>query len=271
MSVTHRPTGLSVPRPPAEVGRTPPMSSAAGDQVRRLLGLTRVPSVGQLIASGRDSDIFEYGPDLVLRRSRDGRSMAVEARTMEYVRSRGYPVPAIDEVVEDGAALVMERIHGASMIDVLKRKPWSMRAQAKVLAQLHQRLHDIEAPDWIRAAPGTEGDALVHLDLHPLNVMIAGRGPVVIDWPNAARGQPATDVAITWVLLHSGSIPASGPLNAVLGRLRSTFVRAFIANFDLDPVRRQLQAVVDYKIRDPHMSTFECQAMRQLAESAALP
>ncbi len=129
---------------------------------------------------------------------------------MEYVRSQGYPVPEIHEITEDGAALVMERIDGASMIDVMKRRPWPFREQAAVLADLHQRLHAIEAPDWLPAAPGTDGDALLHLDLHPLNVIIAGHGPVVIDWPNAVRGQPATDVAITWVLLHSGSDPGAG-------------------------------------------------------------
>ncbi len=48
------------------------------------------------------------------------------------------------------------------------------------------------------------------------------------------------------------------------------FTRAFLSHFDLDPVRRQLQAVVDYKVQDPHMSTAECRAMRQLAESAGL-
>src|ERR1700722_10388813 len=48
--------------------------------------LTDVMEPGPLVASGRDSDIFEYGPDLVLRRSREGRSMLQEGRIMEYVR-----------------------------------------------------------------------------------------------------------------------------------------------------------------------------------------
>ena len=186
---------------------------------------------------------------------------------MEYVRSEGYPVPAVEEITEDGAALVMERIDGASMIDVMKRWPWPFRAQATVLARLHRQLHVIGAPDWVRTAPGSEGDALLHLDLHPLNVMISPRGPVVIDWPNVARGQPATDVAITWVLLNSGRIPAPALIDAILGRFRSMYTRTFLSHFDLEPVRRELQAVVDYKVRDENMSADECRAMRQLAAS----
>ena len=51
---------------------------------------------GRLLASGRDADIFEYGPRSVLRRSRVSRSLAREARTMDYLASNGYPVPAVE-------------------------------------------------------------------------------------------------------------------------------------------------------------------------------
>ena len=62
----------------------------------------RVIEPGPLLAAGRDADIFEYGSGLVLRRSREGRSMAREAQVMEYVRSQGFPVPAVEEVSDDG-------------------------------------------------------------------------------------------------------------------------------------------------------------------------
>ena len=96
---------------------------------------------GALLASGRDSDIFEYGDGLVLRCSRAGRSMATEARTMEYARQHGYPVPAVDELSDDGTNLVMERLDGSSMVAVLDKQPWTLKRQGTVLADLHQRLH----------------------------------------------------------------------------------------------------------------------------------
>src|SRR5579863_7548314 len=107
---------------------------------------------GALLAAGRDSDIFECGSGLVLRRSREGKSMTTEARTMEYARQHGYPVPAVHEVSDDGTELVMERIEGTSMVAVLGRRPWTIRHQGAVLAELHARLHEIPAPDWVRIA-----------------------------------------------------------------------------------------------------------------------
>jgi aminoglycoside phosphotransferase len=86
-----------------------------------------VEAPGGLIASGRDADIFEFGPGRVLRRSRNGRSMATEARTMEFVRSHGYPVPEIFEVSDDGTDLVMERIDGPTMVDAGAARPWNLR------------------------------------------------------------------------------------------------------------------------------------------------
>ena len=76
-----------------------------------------------LLASGRDGDIFEYGPGLVLRKTRDGRSIAHEARTMQYVAERGYPVPRVDDVRADGTEIVMERIDGPIMVDAMSRQP----------------------------------------------------------------------------------------------------------------------------------------------------
>jgi hypothetical protein len=62
--------------------------------------------LGRLLASGRDDDIFEYGPNSVLRRSRVSRSLELEARTMDYLAAHGYPVPAVEDLIDDGRCLV---------------------------------------------------------------------------------------------------------------------------------------------------------------------
>jgi aminoglycoside phosphotransferase (APT) family kinase protein len=153
---------------------------------------------GPLLATGRDSDIFDYGPGLVLRRSREGHSMADEARTMAFMREQGYPVPAVEEVSDDGLDLVMERIEGVTMVQALGRAPWTVRRQGATLADLHRRLHQIEAPPFLPPAPVGTGTKVLHLDLHPLNVMLGPKGPVVIDWPNARRGDPDVEVGPCW-------------------------------------------------------------------------
>jgi aminoglycoside phosphotransferase (APT) family kinase protein len=221
-----------------------------------------------LLAAGRDADIFEYGPDLVLRRSRRGRSMAGEARTMEYLRNHGYPVPAVEEVNDDGTDLVMERIDGPSMVDYMSRRPWTIRRQGMVLATLHRRLHAIAPPDFLPLAPAGAGDCFVHMDLHPLNVMIGAQGPVVIDWPNAARGDPLVDVGLAWVLMEAGEIPSNPVIGAVLGRGRAMLINGFLGHLDvdLDAVKGKLREVVDFKVRDPNMSLGEQQAMWRVVE-----
>jgi aminoglycoside phosphotransferase (APT) family kinase protein len=202
---------------------------------------------------------------LVLRRSREGHSMATEARTMEYARSHGYPVPFVDEVSDDGVDLVLERIEGPSMVDAITKRPWTIGHQGDVLADLHRRLHEIPAPEWLGPAMCGEGDRLLHLDLHPLNVMITKKGPVVIDWPNARRGDPDVDVALTWVLMSAGEVPTGRFEAALVAFGRKRLIKRFLRGFDVAALRHHLPAVVEWKCTDAHMSASEQEAMRRLA------
>ncbi len=221
---------------------------------------------GPLLASGRDADIFEYGPGRVLRRARSGRSMAREARAMTYARSLGYPVPAVDEVSDDGTALVMERIDGPSMVEALLRRPWAAGRMGRVLAELHQRLHRLAAPQWLPAAPVGRGDRMVHLDLHPLNVLLGPAGPVVIDWANASAGDPSTDVALTWALLHAGEVDAGRLITLAARSVRGRLLTRFLGGVDRRAAAVALPGAVEWKCTDAHLSASERAGMRRLSE-----
>jgi aminoglycoside phosphotransferase (APT) family kinase protein len=194
--------------------------------------------------------------------------MALEARIMGHARAHGYPVPAVDHISDDGTDLVMERIDGPTMLAALGRRPWTLREQGRVLAELHQRLHGIPAPDWVPDAPGGKGDRLVHLDLHPLNVILTAKGPVVIDWPNARRGDGNADVALTWALVAAGTLPGNRAKAAVLSRGRATLIASFLRPFDRAAVMAQMAGIVEWKVGDAHLSAAEQQAMRSLAAQA---
>ncbi len=226
---------------------------------------------GPRIASGRDCDVFEYGPGLVLRRSREGRSQAREAETMRHVAALGFPVPAVEEVSPDGTDLVMARVEGSDLVRLLERHPWRARRYGALLGGLHRRLHEIPAPPALPAAPVGDGDRLVHLDLHPLNVMIGPDGPVVIDWSNAGRGDPAVDVALAWVLMAAGSVPTGRVVAAVVGPVRRALVRGFLDAVDVPAARAVLRPAVEWKLLDPHMSAAERRAMQELAEREGTP
>jgi hypothetical protein len=149
---------------------------------------------------------------------------------MEHARRRGFPVAEAQALGD--TEIVMQRLRGPTMLEAMERRPWTIGRQAALLADLHRRLHAIEAPDWLPARVG-EGTELLHLDLHPDNVILTEAGPSVIDWPNVSRGPGTADIAYTWVILTTAAEPGGslrGRLLAALGR--RAFVTAFMRRFD---------------------------------------
>ena len=203
----------------------------------------------KLIAAGRASEIFDLADGRVLRRFRAGGDPEREALVMEHAHRHGYPVPRVLEVTPD--ALVLDRIEGPTMLEELRRRPWTLRRNASVLAELHEQLHEIVAPSGLPAAGG--GDRLLHLDLHPDNVILSPGGPFVIDWTNARRGDPALDVALTWVILATSG--------GAFGRL---FLRSFLPRFDRDGLSRALPAAAERRLADVNVTDRERTAVRRL-------
>jgi len=219
----------------------------------------------QILASGRDGDIFEFAPGLVLRKTRDGRSIAHEARTMRYVAEQGYPVPRIEEVRAAGTEIVMERIEGPMMMDAMARPPWKLGAHLEILADLHDRLHLIEGPDWLPGMPDG-GNSLLHLDLHPMNVIMSPNGPVVVDWPNARRGDPMVDVALSYALITCGRIPLPRPVAVALDMVRRPVIRRTFAKRYIGPAfYRRVAEMAELKCFDTNMAPDEIRALHKLA------
>lgn len=222
--------------------------------------------LGPKLAEGRDSEIFEHGPGRVLRRSRDGRSLVSEAEIMRYVLDAGYPVPRVHDAGE--GFLVMDRVDGPSMLDVAARHPWRLGEYGRLLADLHRRLHDLPAPPGLPSA-GVPGDRLLHRDLHPLNVLMPEGGPVVIDWANCAAGDPAYDVADTWVLFATAEVPGSRWDRALAAVGRRFFLRGFLRASDREAARAAIPAAVENRLTDRNMSEREKERMRAMAREAA--
>jgi len=108
------------------------------------------------------------------------------------------------------------------MYEEIGRKPWLAGQLGRELADLHRRLDVIAAPDFLSG----EGN-LLHLDLHPGNVVLGPEGPVVLDWASATKGDRRLDVALSWVSL------AVARLAPVMKLTRWRFLRSFMA--DVDP------------------------------------
>ena len=196
----------------------------------------------KLLAAGRASQIYDLGDGRVLRRFVGVGFPEREAAVMEHARAHGFPVPRVLEQQHDG--LLLEKVEGRTMAQDLWRRPWRAGAHARSLADLHAQLHAIPALDSLSALD--EGDAVLHLDLHPLNVILSRAGPVVIDWTNARRGTPEVDVALTWLITMT-SAPAPARV----------FGRAFARAVGRDAIARGLRTAADFRLRDPNVSDVE--------------
>jgi aminoglycoside phosphotransferase (APT) family kinase protein len=187
---------------------------------------------GTLVGAGRNADVYDVGGGRVLRRYRDGRDAAAvdrEAQVMAHARAHGVPVPEVFEVT--GSDIVMERAVGPTMLDVLGRQPWTLRRQARLLARLHETVHQAPALPGLRAPCGDEdldGQVLLHRDLHPMNVILTSAGPVIIDWEGAARGPAMYDVAWTWVIIASSEVQGTGLALAAVRAMQAQLTRSFV-------------------------------------------
>ncbi|MEE6257630.1 phosphotransferase [Plantactinospora sonchi] len=210
---------------------------------------------GVLLGTGREADVFALDDGRVLRRYRHGGDVTREASIMRYVGECGLPVPRVDRA--EGAELVMERIEGPTMLGAFLAGQLDVPAGAAILADLHGRLRGLPP------RPGARPESrVVHLDLHPDNVMLGPAGPVLIDWRNARDDEPDLDVAV------SALIMAEVAVNNLfgLGELGARFLAAFLARVPGDPVRLLDTAVAMRRV-NPTLSTDE---VGRLDEAASL-
>ncbi len=216
--------------------------------------------------------MFALGGDRVLRRYRVPIDATVEARLMRYLAAAGYPVPEVFDA--EGRDLVLERLNGPDMLADLGRRPWLIRRHARTLADLHNRLHRIDGPPGWPAAAGRDGTVLasgttmLHLDLHPANVMLTRRGPVVIDWVGARVGAPGVDVAMAYLILSTSDsdlIPVW--LRPVIRWLRTAYLNRFVAAAQDNPWPH-LASVARARIADINTRPAEAARLLRIAERA---
>lgn len=190
-----------------------------------------------------------------------------EAAVMQHVREHGYPAPRVFEV--SGSEIVMERIDGPTMLTEFGSKPWNILKHARTIGQLLHLLHSLPAPDWLRRKHDT-GETIVHMDLHPDNVMLTSDGPIVIDWTNAGIGNAAAEVADLWLVSANAEIPGGRVKRTLLGLGRGLFVRTLIKQFDRDEVRAQLEVALGGRLNDRNMREGERARMSAFVERWAL-
>lgn len=189
----------------------------------------------------------------MLRRYREGGDVAPEAAVMAHVAEHGFPVPKVFAAA--GPDLTMERLQGRTMLAELLDGAIAVADAAELLADLHLRLHAFPA----RVAAG---ERVLHMDLHPDNVMLTQRGPVVIDWRNAIEGPADLDVAVTAVIFAQVAFFPDPTLTA----LARAALHPFLARVGGRPLD-ELDRAVGIRRRDPNLTAEE---LSNLDRAAAL-
>lgn len=219
----------------------------------------------QPLRKGLTSDVFAFGDDRVLKllHPRYSRAKAEsEFRITGMLHGAGLPVPRAHEVVEQDSrfGIVFERVLGLSLLQVVERKPWKLFYAAKMLAELHAQVHGFTAPsemptqraqlqNWLanandftprerQAAQDSlalvpDGHAVCHGDMHPANILLSDRGPIIIDWSAATRGDSGVDVARTSVLFESAKLPPDSAWHThlLLALARRLLHRTYLARY----------------------------------------
>jgi aminoglycoside phosphotransferase (APT) family kinase protein len=221
---------------------------------------------GDLVARGNTSDVWQWTATTVVKVLRPDiptHWAALEASITQRVHEAGLPVPATDGVVEvDGyPGVVLERIDGMSMWSQMKADPTELRSLMEVLLDLQSeilsagaldgvpdlvsRLHaKIEEAGQLPADERAEaqallaslpvGSALCHGDMHPANILMSARGPIVVDWFDAAIGYPLADLARSSLLMPATSVESAkrhldGATLDLLGHLHDAYLSGLSA------------------------------------------
>jgi aminoglycoside phosphotransferase (APT) family kinase protein len=187
----------------------------------------------QLIGEGKTARVYREGDVAVkLYLSKSAEEVRAEAARQSAAVRAGLPVPEVYGVEETGGgvALRMRCVVG---------KPLGQSGEAidealQTLVGLQMRMHASDAPDMptlaARLRARVEGAAglskretsavlarltqldrgakkLCHGDFHPLNVLFDGQKHWIIDWVDAAVGEPSADACRTYLLLRLYSEP----------------------------------------------------------------
>jgi Ser/Thr protein kinase RdoA (MazF antagonist) len=148
--------------------------------------------------------------DHVLRMG-DGSRLDVEEAAIKTAAAQMPVSDVLDRVdLPNGKAVLLLTLlpgHPAGNLEGLTEA--RAKERGRVCGRLHARLAETAAPPGIPAeaekmpvAARGMSDRLLHLDLHPFNVLVEDdRVSGVVDWANAAAGDPLLDRARSWSIL----------------------------------------------------------------------
>ncbi len=156
-----------------------------------------------------------------------------EAAVMRSLSDAGLPVPKVHAKGVSGGrpALLLSWCPGLPLLADVRARPWRIWSLGLALGRMHARIHALPVPaaiaevvpawnprredlsaDLLARLDSQASSSVLHLDYHPLNVMVDGRHVTgVLDWANVAVGDRRADLARTVTLLRLPPLPPGTP------------------------------------------------------------
>ena len=199
------------------------MTRSIARDLARSLGLTStVRLAGAPGASGNAWIVDSSDGRFVMRLERSVTLVNSRLAAMAAARGAGLPVPDLvgRATTDHGVVVLLTWLPGRTMLEALSGSPASSTTLGRLTGRVQRRLHAIHAPDDVvdvlvdRSHPFVAGrglaglptgSALLHLDWHPLNLLVDDDGTKIVgilDWDNARRGHPVLDLARTEAILR---------------------------------------------------------------------
>lgn len=136
--------------------------------------------------------------------------------------------------IKNRTGMIIESVSGKPLISLAGSYPTTAFGVPKLMVELQTQLHNTQTNIirsynemvittldsqplsfltktekdniLVKLAKLPDGNAILHLDYHPDNIMSDRQSATIIDWMTAARGVPAADVAATLYLLNEGEM-----------------------------------------------------------------
>lgn len=188
-----------------------------------------VKRYGEQVGSGMSAVVYARDGKVakVYRQGQPPRQVFQEAFTLVAVEEQGIPVPKVYGVETFGGrtALIMDQVKGESLMDVMLKSPEKTGECLDKVVELQVAMHKVSTTSFrpiklvlvgnISIAPGLDdaertklfgmlgklpdGLAILHGDFHGGNILKDGRGYKIIDWAEVAVGDPAADIARSYM------------------------------------------------------------------------
>jgi hypothetical protein len=194
-----------------------------------MAGMQKERVFSNLIGKGARADVYESNGHAlkVFHKGYEKANAFYEAAVHSMIEGTGLPMPKIYKVwkMDDRWTIEMDLVRGKAMYEWMERDPGHIHGYMADMADLQCRVQatDVRLPVNIhtrlrgKIAPGILDDArkekvlglldsfpvgngLCHNDFHVLNIIKNEEGLFIIDWIDAANGNPEADACRSYLL-----------------------------------------------------------------------